>query len=302
MNSATPSGTPFFPDFGPIDADCGGVRFAGVVGGAGPPVILLHGYPQTHIAWRYIAPSLADRYRVIALDLPGYGASQVDAGAPRWTKRRVGAAIHAFMKTMGHERYSIVGHDRGARVGYRMALDYPDAVRSLTSLAVVPTLDAMAAIDSQQAAARFHWFFLSQPADLPERLLAAEPDLFLDRALDGMTGGRPFLEEAARQAYHLAFRRPSVRHAMCEDYRSALDEDLAADRVDRDAGRRIACPVLSLWPAADHQGDSRTPLDIWKDWSVEATGAALPGGHLVPEEAPGEVLAELMPFLDRQCG
>ncbi|MFD2235802.1 alpha/beta fold hydrolase [Phaeospirillum tilakii] len=232
----------------------------------------------------------------------GYGASEAAIDGQRWSKRRAGAAIHALMNSMGYDRYSIVGHDRGARVGYRMALDYPDAVRSFASLAVVPTLDAMSAIDFREAAARFHWFFLAQPGDLPERLLAAEPNLFLDRALDGMAGGRPFLEEAARRAYHLAFRRHSVRHAICEDYRAALNEDLAADRADRDAERRIACPVLSLWPAAGHSGDGRTPLEIWKEWSSEVSDAALPGGHLLAEESPSEVLAELLPFLDRQHG
>ena len=262
-------------------------------------MLLLHGYPETHIAWRHVAPALALDHRVIALDLPGYGASRVAPDGERWTRRRVGAAVHALMRASGHGRYSIVGHDRGARVGYRMALDDPEAVRSFASLAVVPTIDAMEAIDFHQAAARFHWFFLAQPADLPERLLAAEPDLFLDRALDGMTGGRPFLEDTAREAYHRAFRRPEVRHAMCEDYRAALNEDLTADRADRAAGRRIACPVLSLWPEADYRGGARTPLDIWKDWAGDVTGAALPGGHLLPEEAHKEVVEQLLPFLGR---
>lgn len=297
MNSASTPTAPFFPGFTPIEAEVLGVHVTGAVGGEGPPVVLLHGYPQTHIAWRHIAPSLAASHRVIVPDLPGYGASRVIDDGGRWTKRRVGAAIHAFMAGMGHEHYSIVGHDRGARVGYRMALDRPDTVRSFTSLAVVPTLDAMQAIGARQAAARFHWFFLSQPADLPERLLSADPHLFLDCALDGMTGGRPFLENEVRHAYHEAFRRPEVRHAMCEDYRAALDEDLAADRADRAAGRRLACPVLSLWPEADRGDATTSPIEIWKGWADDVTGAPLPGGHLLPEESGKAVLDHLIPFL-----
>ena len=180
-----------------------------------------------------------------------------------------------------------------------MALDLPEVVRLFVSLAVVPTLDAMEAIDLVSAAAHFRWFFLSQPADLPEQLLAADPDLFLDRALDGMTGECLFLEHGARQAYHAAFRRPEVRHAMCEDYRAALNEDLAADRADRAAGRRLACPVLSLWPQADHRNDAPSPLDIWKCWA-DMRGASLPGGHLLREEASEQELEHLLSFLHRE--
>jgi haloacetate dehalogenase len=288
---------PFFPGLQSLDAEAGGVRFAGVVGGEGPPVLLLHGYPQTHVAWRRVAPALAERHTLVIPDLPGYGASRPDTMSPRWTKRRVGAALIALMDRLGHPRFAVAGHDRGARVGYRLALDHPERVSAYASLAVVPTLDAMEAIDHRAAEKAYHWFFLAQPAGLPERLLAADPDAVIDAALDRMTGGRAVIEPAAREAYRAAFRDPDVRHAICEDYRAALGEDLVLDRADRKAGRRLSCPVLVLWPAADTAPGRPAPDAVWRRWADEVTGAATSGGHLQPEDAPDEVRDALLSFL-----
>ncbi|MBE7209866.1 MAG: alpha/beta hydrolase [Gluconacetobacter diazotrophicus] len=290
---------PFFPGFRCLDVEAGGVRFAGVVGGNGSPVLLLHGYPQTHVAWRRVAPALAERHTVVVPDLPGYGGSRPAGTEPRWTKRRAGAALAALMDRMGHCRFGLVGHDRGARVGYRLALDDPQRVSALASLAVVPTLHAMQAVDHRAAWRAFHWFFLSQPADLPERMLAVDPDNFIDQAIERMTGGRDVIEPAAREAYRAAFRDPAVRHAICEDYRAAVEEDLALDAADRDAGRRLACPVLALWPDEDLAPGAPTPVTVWRRWATEVSGRATGGGHLQPEDAPAEVLAALEPFLSR---
>lgn len=290
---------PFFPGLRPLDVDAGGVRFAGVVGGEGPPVLLLHGYPQTHVAWRRVAPALAERHTLVIPDLPGYGASRPDTMSPRWTKRRVGAALVALMDGLGHLRFAVAGHDRGARVGYRLALDHPERVSAYASLAVVPTLDAMEAIDHRAAEKAYHWFFFAQPAPLPERLLAADPDAVIDAALDRMTGGRAVIEPAAREAYRVAFREPYVRHAICEDYRAALGEDLVLDQADREAGRRLSCPVLVLWPAADTAPARPAPDAVWRCWANDVTGAATSGGHLQPEDAPGEVREALLSFLVR---
>ena len=290
---------PFFPGFRQLDVEAGGVRFAGVVGGDGPPVLLLHGYPQTHVAWRRVAPVLAERHTIVVPDLPGYGASRLGATEPRWTKRRAGAALVALMDHLGHACFGLAGHDRGARVAYRLALDHPDRVAALASLAVVPTLDAMRAIDHRAAWKAFHWFFLAQPAELPERMLAVDPDAFIDRALDRMTGGRDVIELSAREAYRQAFRDPAVRHAICEDYRTAIEEDLALDAADRDAGHRLSCPVLSLWPEADATPQGPMPVDTWRCWAADVTGRATSGGHLQPEDAPAEVLDALQPFLLR---
>ncbi|MBP1887637.1 alpha/beta fold hydrolase [Sinorhizobium mexicanum] len=174
---------PFFPGFRTLDMDAGGVRFAGVIGGAGPPLLLLHGFPETHIAWRKVGPMLARHHTLVIPDLPGYGASRPHATFPRWTKRRVGEALVALMRALGHERFALAGHDRGARAGYRLVLDHPGIVTRFASLTVIPALDSMLAVDYRYAQKSYHWFLLGQEADLPERLLAAAPDEFIDRAL-----------------------------------------------------------------------------------------------------------------------
>jgi haloacetate dehalogenase len=301
MMTAANVAPPFFAGFRALDTEAGGVRFAGAVGGEGPPVLLLHGYPQTHAAWRRIAPELAREHTVIIPDLPGYGASRTLDSSERWTKRRAGRALAALMTRLGHPRFAVVGHDRGARAGYRLALDHPARVSAFVSLTVVPTSDAMAAVDFRYASRTFHWFFLAQEADLPERLLAADPDAFIDHALRGMTAGRSVIEPAAMDAYRAAFRDPSVRHAICEDYRAALDEDLLLDQADQAAGRRMPCPVLVLWPEAAHPPGKPNPIDIWRRWATTVDGAPTSGGHLQPEDAPGEVLDALWPFLRRNC-
>jgi haloacetate dehalogenase len=286
----------FFPGFRALDVDAGGVRFAGVVGGAGPPLLLLHGYPETHIAWRKIAAALARRHTLIIPDLPGYGASRPTAMTPRWTKRRVGGALVALMRTLGHERFALAGHDRGARAGYRLVLDHPGVVTRFASLAVVPTRNAMLAVDYAIAERSYHWFLLAQEADLPERLLAAAPDLFIDRAFKIVEADSDrVIEPSARAAYHAAFRDPAVQHAICEDYRAALDEDLAHDQADHDAGRKLDCPVLVLWPASRF-AEPGNGVEIWQDWADDVTGAAIAGGHLQPEDQPDEVTKALLPF------
>ena len=299
MNEITNATTvpAFFPGFRRLDAEVDGARFAGVTGGSGPPVLLLHGYPQTHIAWRKIAPHLAQSYTLVVPDLPGYGASRLEAMQPRWTKRRVSAALVALMRSLGHHRFAVVGHDRGARVGYRLALDYPDAMAAFSSLAVVPTLDAMSAVDYDFAKKNFHWFLFVQDADLPERLLTAASDAFIDQALATMAGGLEKVDPVALDAYRLAFRDPAVRHAICEDYRAAMNEDLELDATDRAQGRKLSCPVQVLWPAAQTRRGSPNPIAIWSRWANDVIGATTSGGHLQPEDAPDEVLDSLRPFL-----
>jgi haloacetate dehalogenase len=285
---------PFFPGFDRLDIEAGGVRFAGVIGGAGPPLLLLHGYPEMHIAWRRVAPALARRHRLVIPDLPGYGASRPQTMLPRWTKRRVGTALVALMRALGHDQFALAGHDRGARVGYRLVLDHPGVVTRFASLTVVPTLDAMAAIDRNFAYKAYHWFLLAQEADLPERLLAAAPDAVIDHAFKVMNADRDdVIELAARNAYRAAFRDPAVRHAICEDYRSAMDEDLRHDAADRAAGRRLDCPVLVLCSIAQ---DVAERVAIWKTWADDVKGAATTGDHLQPEDRPDEVIAALASF------
>ncbi|MFM0757670.1 alpha/beta fold hydrolase [Paraburkholderia strydomiana] len=290
----------FFPGFASLDVEAGDVSFRGRIGGSGSPVLLLHGYPQTHVAWRLIAPTLARSHTVIVPDLPGYGDSRTRNDQPRWTKRRVASALVALMGRLGHERFAVIGHDRGARAGYRLALDHPQCVAAYASLTVIPTLDAFASIDKTFALNAWHWFFLAQPGDLPERMVAADPDAYLDTALAKMAGGLERIDPLALDAYRTAFRSPHVRHAMCEDYRAAACEDLEHDASDAAAGRKLACPVLVLWSESEQKARSILPLDTWSRWAANVTGKGLPGGHLLPEDAPDEVLTSLQDFLAGQ--
>ncbi|WP_295466420.1 alpha/beta hydrolase [uncultured Pseudomonas sp.] len=284
-----------FPGFTRLHLDTASACFQGMIGGQGPAVLLLHGYPQTHLAWRHIAPVLARDHRVVVPDLPGYGASRQHDDRSRWTKRRVAAALIELMDALGLPRFAVVGHDRGARVGYRLALDHPARIERYASLTVVPTPEVWQAFDFRRGLANFHWTFLAQPADLPERLLAVDPDAFLDQALARMAGGLERVEPLALAAYRQAFRDPAVRRAICEDYRAGAEEDLADDLADQARGHLVQCPLLVLWP--EQQGDE-SPLAIWRRWALDVRGCAVPGGHLQPEESPQEVLAALRPFLE----
>lgn len=298
--------TALFEGFPVLDCTTSRVRFAGVTGGEGPPVLLLHGYPQTHATWHAVAPALAARYSVIIPDLPGYGRSRVlDAGP--WDKRAVAAELVAMMQALGHQRFAVVGHDRGARAGYRLALDHPDRVSAYGSLAVVPTLDIWPAVDREFAKAAFHWFLFLQPGDLAERLLAADPDAFLDATLNQMAGGIEKLHPAAVADYREAFRQVSVREAMIQDYRAAYGPDADHDAADRANGRKIRCPVLVLWPrqrlvAAGMESGTLTATEVWRRWADDVRGFDMPCGHLVPEQAPAAVIDALVPFLDATSG
>lgn len=292
---------PFFPGFQSLLVEAGGVQFSGVIGGSGPAVLLLHGYPESHIAWRKVAGELARAFTVVAVDLPGYGASRPKSGDVRWTKRRVARALVALLLELGHRRFAVVGHDRGARAGYRLALDHPGVVTAFAALAVVPTLDALEGVDYRFAYKNYHWFLLSQPNGLPERLLASAPDAVIDWefAVIGATSDS-VIEPEARLAYRAAFRDPAVQHAMCEDYRAALNEDLEHDRTDRAAGRKLDCPVLTLWPDRP-AGTAPLPDAVWRQWADDVTAATTSGDHLQPEDRPAEVLAALMPFLRQRA-
>ena len=297
---------PLFSGFSALDCKTSRVHFAGVIGGEGPPVLLLHGYPQSHVTWHQVGPALAEHFTVIAADLPGYGNSRVlDAGP--WHKRAAGDELVTMMRSLGHDRFAVIGHDRGARVGYRLALDYPEHVSAYCSLAVVPTLDVWPAVDRQFANGAFHWFLLAQPGDLPERLLAGDPDAFLDAALDRMSGGIEKLHPLAVAAYREAFREASVRHAIIEDYRSAYGIDVDHDTADRAAGRKIKCPVMVLWAAerlvaSGMETGALTAADVWRRWADDVRGFDIACGHLLPEQASDEVLDAVIPFLQALVG
>lgn len=297
--SAAPN---LFEGFSRLDHVTARARFAGVMGGEGSPVLLLHGYPETHAAWHAVAPALAGRHRIVAPDLPGYGRSLVqDDGS--WDKRETAAELVSLMHALGYQRFAVIGHDRGARVGYRLALDFPAHVTAYCSIAVVPTLDVWPAVDREFAKWAFHWFLFAQPGDLPERLLSADPQAFLDDTLDQMAHGLGTLDPAAVADYREAFSKSSVRKAIIKDYRAAYGIDVEHDAADRLAGRKIACPVLVLWPgrqrlvAQPGQESVLTPGAVWQRWADDVREATIDGGHLLPEQASEAVVDALLPFL-----
>lgn len=271
------------------------------IGGSGPPVLLLHGYPQCHVMWHRVAPLLAGRRTVICPDLRGYGASAKPPGDPdhrTYAKRASAGDLVELARALGFERFAVVGHDRGGRVGHRLALDHPERVERLAVLDIVPTRTVFEATDRTIALGYFHWFFLAQPAPLPERMIGADPDLWLETLLARWSGTGdlgPF-EGPPLEAYRMAFRAPATIHASCEDYRAAATIDLEHDAAD--AGKRIACPLLVLW---GEKGLMQRRFDVLATWREKAAGPVeggpLPCGHFLPEEAPEATAAALARFL-----
>jgi haloacetate dehalogenase len=271
-----------------------GARIRVRTAGSGPPVLLLHGYPQTSAMWHRVAPGLAADHTVVAADLRGYGDSTPPPGTAddpaAFGKRAMATDQLAVMAALGFAQFAVVGHDRGARCAYRLALDHPDAVTALAVLDILPTADVFARVDAAFARSAWHWFFLAQPADLPERLITADPDAFFLRGTDGV-----FTDEALA-AYRAAYRRPEVVHAMCQDYRAGAGVDVADDEADRDR-RQISCPTLVLWGSRGPLGRVPDVLDLWRRWAPQAAGEQLDCGHYLAEERPAETLAALRHLL-----
>ena len=285
-----------FPGWERFEVDAGGVAIRGVVGGSGPPVLLLHGYPQTHVMWHRMAPRLAGRFRVVAADLRGYGASSKPATtadhAP-YAKRAMGADMVAVMERLGHRRFAVGAHDRGARVAHRMALDHPDRVSRLALLDIAPTREMYAGTTEAFARLYWHWFFLIRPPPLPERMIGADPRGFwLAKCGAGSAGLAPF-SEAALAAYLDAFT-PEAIHASCEDYRAAATIDIAHD--DADGARRLPQPLLALWGADGAVERCFDCLALWRRRAEDVRGEALPGGHYLAEERPDLVAERLSAF------
>jgi haloacetate dehalogenase len=275
-----------------------GISLNAARAGEGPPVLLLHGYPQTHAMWHLVAPRLAERHSVIALDLRGYGDSDKPGGDPAheaYSKRTMARDAVAAMGAAGHERFAVVGHDRGARVAHRMALDHPDAVSRAALLDIVPTRTLFATVNAEVARSYYHWFFLSQPPDLPERLIGADPDFFLRWTVRSWLADPDVIAPEAMAEYLRCFRDPAAIHGSCEDYRAGATIDLEHD--DADAGRRVRCPLLVLWGAAGRIGRLYDVLGTWRERGEDVRGRAVPGGHFPAEESPEETTAELLAFL-----
>jgi haloacetate dehalogenase len=268
-------------------------------GGSGPPLLLLHGSPQTHVMWHLLAPRLAEDFTVIATDLRGYGDSSKPESTPDhepYSKRAMALDQVEVMKHFGFERFALCGHDRGGRVGYRMALDHPGVVTKLAVLDIAPTWEAFSRADMAFGLGYWHWFFLAQPYDLPERMIGTDPTYFF---LSREERSRIFAPEALDE-YLRCFRDPRTVHAICEDYRAAATLDFAHDEADHRDGRRITCPVLALWGQKGFLEEWYDVLDVWSGWAGDVRGRALQCGHYLPEEAPEETYAELQAFFTTQ--
>jgi haloacetate dehalogenase len=274
--------------------------------GSGRPLLLLHGFPQTHLMWHRVAPALADEFAVVCADLRGYGSSGKPPSTPDhapYSKSVMALDMVRMMEAKGYSRFSVAGHDRGARVAYRMALDHPDRVERLAVLDIVPTGEALRRADVRLALDYWPWSLLAQPEPLPERLIMADPEIVVDDALGGWGSDRASFPPQVRAAYIEALRDAATVHAICEEYRAAATLDFARDMKDRDAGRRILCPVLVLWSKGsgldNWYEDDGGPLGIWGDWAVDVMGRAISGGHFFPEQSSAETISELRSFFGR---
>lgn len=286
------------------DFEIDGIRIHARVGRDAtlPPLLLLHGFPQSHVIWHKLVPRLSTRWRVVCPDLRGYGDSSKPVGAPdhaNYAKRAMAADLIGVMNALGHRRFALVGHDRGGRVAHRLAVDHPDAVTRLCVIDIAPTLTMYDRTDFAFAQAYWHWFFLTQPTPLPETMLACDTPKLLRTFLGGWGGGglSAFIPETLAE-YERTWATPEGLHASCEDYRASAGIDLVHDRASDAAGDRVRCPILALW---GERGVVARLFDPIADWQAKCdapvTGKALPAGHFIPEEVPDAVLAELEPFL-----
>jgi haloacetate dehalogenase len=283
--------------------DTGDAEIFTLRGGSGPPLLLLHGFPQSHVMWHKVAPALAEHFTVVLTDLRGYGQSSAPpstADHEPYSKRVMAADQLAVLNRLGFTgEFSIAGHDRGGRCAYRLALDHPERVRRLAVLDIVPTGEFFARLDTEVALGYWHWFFLAQPNELPERMIGADPDVFFDALRSGVlnVGPETFTDEVL-EIYRQGLLAPARVHAMCEDYRAGATRDLEADEADR-GNRLIEAPTLALW---GRNGAMQRWYDmpaIWRDWVAEGhelTTAAVDAGHFVAEQAPEETTRHLLDF------
>src|SRR5262245_54983639 len=290
-----------FPDFeqgsAATEAD---VRIAHVHGGSGPPLLLLHGHPQTSAMWHRVAPALARRFTVVAADLRGYGDSSKPPGAAdhaNYSKRTMARDMLALMRAVGFDRFDVLAHDRGARVAHRLAADHPGAVRRLVLLDIAPTLTMYEQTSEDFARAYWHWFFLIQPAPLPERLIEADPAAYVRDVLGRRSAGLAPFDPRALAEYQRTAALPGAAHGICEDYRAASGIDLEHDRADRAGGVRLTMPLLALWGRDGVVHRCFKPLDEWRRIATDVRGGPLPCGHYIAEETPEALLAEVLPFL-----
>lgn len=274
------------------------------IGGDGPPLLLLHGFPQTGAMWATIAPALAQRFRLFVPDMRGYGQSSTpdSKGGSAYTKRVMAQDMVAAMQALGHERFAVAGHDRGARVAYRMALDHPSTISRLAVLDILPTAEVWRHMNAEEALETYHWMFLAQPNPMPERLIGSDAVFYLDHTIASWTKSHalaPFSSEALAE-YRRSFARGEYIHAACEDYRAGATEDRRLDEEDLASGRRIAAPTLALWGSHGIAASVGDVLAVWRGWCENVEGEAVDCGHFVVEEAPEPVTRALVGFFSQR--
>lgn len=293
---------PLLPGFEYQRVDVDGVLVNCAVGGSGPPLLLLHGYPENHLMWHGVAPDLARDHTVVLADLRGYGDSGKpvpDAAGEVYSKRSMARDQVGLMRHLGFTQFQLVGHDRGARVSHRLALDHPGAVTRLAVLDIVPTRHVLHNVTLTMAASYYHWFFLPARHGIPEHMIGADPGYWIRSIVGPLLGKGASLEQAVMDDYIRCFSDPRTIAGSCADYRSAASIDLVHDDESFAAGQKIECPVLVLWGAQSFVGREYEPLAVWREYAPDVRGQALPTGHFLPEEAPDLVNRHLLSFLSR---
>jgi haloacetate dehalogenase len=287
----------FFPGFVRRRIETAGASINLVTGGSGPPLLLLHGYPQTHVMWRKVAPRLAQDFTVVIPDLRGYGdSSKPPAGADfaAYAKRALAQDQVEVMAALGHQRFAVAGHDRGARVTHRLLRDHPDKITRAASLDIVPTLYRFETIDQKAATGSWHWFFLIQGRGLPERLIGNDSEFFLRHMFGSLLRDQGAIEPVAFAEYLRCFANPETIRATCDEYRAGASIDLVHDRADLQA--KVKPPMLILWGTHSGQGSGYDLLKVWRDHADEVSGHGIDSGHFIPEEQPDQVYAALKGF------
>ena len=278
-----------------------GIKMRFAIGGSGSPILLVHGHPHTHIIWRKIAPKLAETHTVILPDLRGYGDTEKPESQPDhrpYSKREMAKDLMSLMHLLGFEKFTFIGHDRGARVGHRLALDYPEALTKAVFVDIAPTATMYALTNKEFATKYFWWFFLIQPEPFPEKLIGFDPEYFLHHHIDGQIKIKGVVEERAFKEYLRCYQNPDTIHAICEDYRAAATIDLEDDKADSD--RRIECPLYLLWGARGTVGKLYDVVGTWRDKAIDVSGEALDCGHSPEEECPEIFLEKVLKFLEAQ--